>query len=69
MMMMMMIITTSTTSDLKVCKLFFHPFQQHFLLWCFFWGHTTTDDAIKQTISAAQFMPLLPLALRQRQNR
>jgi hypothetical protein len=38
--------TTTTTSDLKVCKLFFHPFHQQTLsALVLFWGRTTTDDA------------------------
>jgi hypothetical protein len=51
-MMMIIIITTTTTitSDLKVCKLFFHPFHQQTLsALVLFWGRTTTDDATKPT--------------------
>jgi hypothetical protein len=73
MMMIMIIITTTTTTTSDLSK-FVNYSSTHFNnTFCFgallFWGHTTTtDDAIKQTISAAQFMPL-PLAFHQRQNR
>jgi hypothetical protein len=41
--------TTTTTLDLKVCKLFFHPFHQQTLsALVLFWGRAQTTDEMMQ---------------------